>query len=82
MFAHMMKETKITFNVAGDTQLDPGTVIQFNVPQRTNNQQYDPQLAGQYVIGGLRHGYSSGKLNSTLECYRFGFPTSILASNT
>lgn len=73
LFTSAIKGTCIGFTTNGDSGLQPGSVINFQAPKRTDNPENDKQLNGKYIVGDLRHGILNGAMYTTIEAYKFGY---------
>lgn len=82
LFASALKGTCIGFNTPGDSGLQPGAVITFLGPKRSDSPENDKQLNGKYIIGDLRHGILDGVMYTTVEAYKFGYDEEIVAPLT
>lgn len=78
LFTALLNETVIAFNTHGDSELQPGDVIKFQMPATVASEKPDEQLSGKYIIGSLRHGIVGNQMWTTVEAYRYGFEEKII----
>ena len=66
--------TNLKLQVKGQSYLEPGDVIKFNILSVENKQHsegaLDPQFAGRYIISKIRHRISGGEYVQVLECVK------------
>ena len=66
--------TNLKLQVKGQSYLEPGDVIKFNILSVENKQDsegaLDPQFAGRYIISKIRHRISGGEYVQVLECVK------------
>ena len=66
--------TNLKLQVKGQSYLEPGDVIKFNILSVENKQDsegaLDPQFAGRYIISKIRHRVSGGEYIQVLECVK------------
>jgi hypothetical protein len=77
MFNRHFGDIKIGFMTFGDVLLNPGDVINLQVPYTTGQQSADPQLTGNYMIANLAHHIKESNMYTSVEAYRFGFPQKV-----
>ena len=66
--------TNLKITVKGQSYLEPGDVIKFNILSVENKEDsdgaLDPQYAGRYIISKIRHRVSGGEYLQVLECVK------------
>jgi hypothetical protein len=66
--------TNLKLTVKGQSYLEPGDVIKFNILSVENKQDsqgaLDPQFAGRYIISKIRHRVAGGEYIQVLECVK------------
>lgn len=78
LFAAALNTFVIAFTAYGDSQLQPGDIIEFQGPALADSPEPDKQVNGKYIIGNLRHGINGNAMYTTIEAYRFGSSEKII----
>ena len=76
MFLRQIADVEISFDVYGNSSLDPGDLMRLETPLSTGSPEEDTQLTGNYLITSFCHHITSGHIMTAVEAFRFGVGTS------
>lgn len=72
MFIRNIADVEISFDMYGNSSLDPGDIMHLEAPMSTGMQEEDTQLTGNYIITSFCHHITSGNMMTAVEAFRFG----------
>lgn len=78
MFARHFSDIEVTFNMYGNSGLEPGDLIKLEMPRTTGSPDEDAQLTGHYMITSFCHHIKDGQMMTQAEAFRFGLGSGVL----